>query len=152
MLAAQPGLYSNGMQLDLKAPTSPVNGGLSLIQCLSRKLQYLTVAALAAVATFSACDKAHLTGSLTVRYLDQGTFEIYKIASEQPLQFVSETSSKFNERISLTPGSYMVLADCSSEVVNIYPGSDVTLVAHRVNFLPLQPPSDQDKFSIQCVR
>ncbi len=107
---------------------------------------------LAAWAALSACDRARLTGSLTVRYLDQGAFEIYKIASEQPLQFVSETSSKFNERITLTPGSYMVLADCSSEVVNIYPGSDITLVAHRVNFLPLQPPNEQDKFSIQCVR
>jgi hypothetical protein len=46
----------------------------------------------------------------------------------------------------------MVLADCSSEVVNSYPSSDVTLTAHAVNFVPLQPPTDQDKFSVQCTR
>ena len=110
-------------------------------------LSLLTLAVLA-----SGCDKEHLGGSVTVRHVADGYFEIYKLASEQPLQFVSETSSQFNEKIHLTPGSYMVLADCSSEVVNIYPGSDITLVAHRVNFVPLHPPSDQDKFSIQCMR
>lgn len=113
---------------------------------------YLIFYSIIAAAFFSGCDKEHLGGSLTVRHVSDGTFEIYKLASEQPLQFVSETSSHFNEKVSLAPGSYMVLADCSSEVVNIYPGSDVTLVAHRVNFLPLHPPAEQDKFSIQCLR
>jgi hypothetical protein len=100
----------------------------------------------------SGCSKEHLGGSLTVQFAGSGTYEIYKLANEQPLQFVSESSSHFNERIPLSPGSYMVLADCSSEIVNIYPGSDVTLVAHQVNFIPLQPPSERDKFSIQCQR
>ena len=68
----------------------------------------------------SSCDKEHLGGTLTVRHVAGGSYEIYKIASEQPLQFVSETSSQFNEQVSLAPGSYMVLADCSSEIVNIY--------------------------------
>jgi hypothetical protein len=103
-------------------------------------------------ALWSGCDKEHLAGSLTVRHVAEGSYEIYKLASEQPLQFVSETSSQFNDKVMLTPGSYMVLADCSSEIVNIYPGSDITLVAHRVHFVPLQPPGDQDKFSIQCLR
>lgn len=50
------------------------------------------------------------------------------------------------------PGSYLVLADCSSELVNIYPKSDVNLVAHQVNFVPLQPTQGDDKFAIQCIR
>ncbi len=103
-------------------------------------------------ATLMSCDKEHMGGSLTVKFIGEGSFEIYKLANEQPLQFVSESSSKYNEKIALSPGSYMVLADCSSEIVNIYPGSDITLVAHRVNFVPLHPPSDRDKFSIQCQR
>ena len=105
---------------------------------------------LASVAT--GCSRETLGGSLTVRYASEGTYEIYKIASETPLQFVSETRSKFNERVLLMPGSYMVLADCSSELVNIYPGSDVNLVAHQINFVPLQPTETNDKFSIQCIR
>jgi hypothetical protein len=113
---------------------------------------YLIVGVLAVVALATGCDKRHLSGSLTVRHIADGTYEIYKLASEQPLQFVSETSSHFNETINLTPGSYMVLADCSSEIVNIYPGSAVTLVAHQINFVPLHPPGDQDKFAIQCQR
>lgn len=98
------------------------------------------------------CDRESLGGSLTVRYMSDGTYEIYKIANESPLQFVSETRSKFNERVSLMPGSYLVLSDCSSELVNIYPKSDITLVAHQVNFVPLQPTNESDKFSIQCIR
>ncbi len=98
------------------------------------------------------CTRGLQTGTLTVRYVTNGVYEIYKMAGEHPLQFVSETSSQFNDRITLLPGSYMILADCSSEIVNIYPGSDVVLVAHQVNFVPLQPPSEKDKFSIQCIR
>lgn len=101
---------------------------------------------------FSACDRGQSRGSLTVEFVDQGSYEIYKMASEHPLQFVSETRSDFNQKVSLSPGSYMVLADCSSEIVNIYPGSDIKLVAHKVNFVPLHPPGDQDKFTVQCSR
>lgn len=101
---------------------------------------------------FSSCTTGRENGSLTVRYVSNGSYEIYKMAGEHPLQFVSETTSKFNDRITLLPGSYMILADCSSEIVNVYPGSDIVLVAHQVNFLPLHPPTEKDKFSIQCVR
>jgi len=104
------------------------------------------------ILSLQGCSRDNLGGSLTVRYLEEGSYEIYKIAGETPLQFVSETRSKFNERVALLPGSYMVLADCSSEIVNIYPGSDINLMAHRVNFVPLQATSTDDKFSIQCVR
>jgi hypothetical protein len=102
--------------------------------------------------TTTSCNRENLGGSLTVRHLSEGSYEIYKIANESPLQFVSETRSKFNERVLLMPGSYLVLADCSSELVNIYPKSDINLVAHQVNFVPLQPTNPDDKFSIQCIR
>ncbi len=87
-----------------------------------------------------------------MNFIGRGSYEIYKIASEQPLQFVSETSTPFNDKVALSPGSYMILADCSSEIVNIYPGSEIVLTAHAVNFVPLQAPSEKDKFSIQCTR
>jgi hypothetical protein len=98
------------------------------------------------------CHLGNSKGTLTVSFVGNGNYEIYKIANEQPLQFVSETTTPFNEKVSLSPGSYMILADCSSEIVNIYPGSDVVLTAHAVNFIPLQPPGEKDKFSVQCTR
>jgi hypothetical protein len=99
-----------------------------------------------------ACQRGSVKGSLQVNAISSGSYEIYKIAKEEPIQFVSETRAPFNEAVQLSPGSYMVLADCSSEIVNIYPNSIVQLTTHSVNFVPLQPPSDHDKFSVQCNR
>lgn len=115
-------------------------------------LKTIRTLSLAVSTLLLSCTNGQVKGTLTVNYISDGSYEIYKIASEQPLQFVSETRSQFNERVSLAAGSYMILADCSSEIVNIYPGSDVSLTAHRVNFVPLQPPGEKDKFSIQCTR
>lgn len=98
------------------------------------------------------CNRVTLHGTLTVHHLDTGSFELYKIASESPLQFVSEQTGTFNEPVKLAPGSYLVLADCSSQIVNVYPGSSNQLTAHKINFVPMQPPTPQDKFSIQCLR
>lgn len=100
----------------------------------------------------SGCNKVNQNGQLLVNFIESGTYEIYKIASESPLQFVSEQAGQFNARVQLSPGSYLVLADCSSQVVNIYPNSVAELTAHKINFIPMQPPAVQDKFSVQCLR
>ncbi len=118
---------------------------------MNRDLLIPTFFSILIFAVFS-CDQTRIQGHLHVKYIDQGRYEIYKIASETPLQFVSEQSGQFNKSEALAPGSYLILADCSSKVVNIYPGSRVDLTAHKVNFIPLQPPNDSDKFSIQCQR
>lgn len=52
----------------------------------------------------------------------------------------------------LTPGSYLVLADCSFETVTIYPEKTKTLEVYEVNFPPPQAPQGGDIFSIQCSR
>lgn len=98
------------------------------------------------------CQRVTGSGTLRVNYLGQGQFEVYKIASESPLQFVSEESGLFNHDKELSPGSYLILADCSSQIVNVYPGSKVELTAHKINFVPMRPPLARDKFSIQCQR
>ena len=101
----------------------------------------------------SGCDRRPKVGYLNVRASSTGgTFEIYRIANESPLQFVSEEAGRFNEDVPLVPGSYLVLADCSSETLIIYPGQRASLVAHRVEFLPPHPPGVNDSFSIQCSR
>ena len=82
----------------------------------------------------------------------EGSFDIYRIANESPLQFVSEEAGHFNAEVPLAPGSYLVLADCSSETIIIYPDQHATLVAHRVEFVPPHKPDAKDGFSIQCSR
>lgn len=98
------------------------------------------------------CDKKPELGFLRVDAPAPGAFEIYRIANESPLQFVSEQAGNFSEELSLTPGSYLVLADCSSESVIIYPGKHETLAVHRIEFVPPHAPGPMDSFSIQCSR
>lgn len=106
----------------------------------------------AALMVLGACERSAPTGVLRVEAPGDGSFEVYRIANESPLQFVSEQTGRFNQDISLSPGSYLVLADCSSETVIVYPGRKVGLVAHRLKFVAPQTPSGQDSFSIQCSR
>lgn len=105
-----------------------------------------------ALGPLAACEKKSETGSLQVVAASDGSYEIYRIANESPLQFVSEQAGRFNRDTPLVPGSYLVLADCSSETVIIYPGRRETLVAHRLEFVPPHTPSRQDGFSVQCSR
>lgn len=91
-------------------------------------------------------------GYLRVVAPTEGTYEVYRIESEVPLQFVSEQMGKLNEDLPLTPGSYLILADCSSKTVIITPGKTETLISHEVSFVPPHPPKETDKFSIQCNR
>jgi len=101
----------------------------------------------------ASCERRPTVGHLkVVAPLAEGSFDVYRIASEAPLQLVSEEEGHFNEDIPLAPGSYLVLADCSSETIIIYPNQHAVLVAHRVAFAPPRKPDDKDSFSIQCSR
>jgi hypothetical protein len=91
-------------------------------------------------------------GYLEVVSPDEGNFEIYKIASEFPLQFFAEEIGSYNKKIPLSPGQYLILADCSSETIVIHPESTNRLVAHTVSFVAPIPPNEKDKFSIHCFR
>ncbi len=99
-----------------------------------------------------ACDRKPEQGYLRVDAPAAGSFEIYRIANETPLQFISEQAGSFGKELSLAPGSYLVLADCSSEQVIIYPGLHEQLAVHRIEFVPPHVPLALDSFSIQCSR
>lgn len=114
-----------------------------------RVIRFIIYVALVMV---GACEKAAPTGILRVEAPGDGGFEVYRIANESPLQFVSEQTGRFNQDIALSPGSYLVLADCSSETVIVYPGQKVSLIAHRLKFVAPGAASGQDSFSIQCSR
>ncbi len=98
------------------------------------------------------CHRHEAVGELTVRAPNPGNYEIYRIESEEPLQFVSEQVGSFNEPMKLTAGHYLILADCSFESVVMRPGETRTLIAHQVVFNTPVTPDPADNFSIQCNR
>jgi hypothetical protein len=99
-----------------------------------------------------ACTEKDETGQLFIESSVPGFYEIYKISGETPFQFTSEQTGEFNKDVALAPGSYLVLADCSSESVIIYPNQQHRLVSHRVEFIPPHVAEKRDGFSIQCNR
>ncbi len=100
----------------------------------------------------TACRPESPTGQLLVKAPNDGTYEIYRIAGEAPLQFVSEEIGHFNQLIELPVGNYLILADCSHEMIVLNPFEQEELISHKVEFIPPHEKSAGDKFSIQCNR
>ena len=100
----------------------------------------------------ASCKMKTATGYVEITAPQDGVYEIYKVASKEPLQFVAEQVGYFNKKVELATGNYLILADCSSLQVIVNPGSTKHLIAHRVEFIPPFQPALGDKFSIQCNR
>ncbi len=98
------------------------------------------------------CRFKEQTGTVLVRAPHDGVYELYRIASEEPLQFVSEQIGQFNKELRLPAGQYLVLADCSYETLVLRPAEKKTLIAHLVQFNPPVSTDAADSFSIQCNR
>ena len=98
------------------------------------------------------CSPLGPNGSLLVKSASEGQYEVYKVDSEFPFQFTSETIGTFNKELSLAAGQYLILADCSSKTLVIRPHKKQTLVTHNIHFEPPAKPGPNDKFSIQCDR
>jgi hypothetical protein len=99
-----------------------------------------------------ACQEKPPVGSLLVRASNAGSYEIYRIASSKPFQFVSEQIGFYNQPLKLPLGEYLILADCSHQRLHIQPNQQLELMAHLVEFTPPGEPNDRDSFSIQCDR
>lgn len=98
------------------------------------------------------CERSQEKGVLHISAPSEGTYELYSIAGDSSLQYVAEHMGFFNQDLSLSPGSYLVLADCSHKTVTILPGERFHAVAHKVEFIPPHEPEEGDLFSIQCSR
>lgn len=98
------------------------------------------------------CKRSQEKGVLHISAPSEGTYELYSIAGDSSLQYIAEHMGFFNQDLPLSPGSYLVLADCSHQTVTILPGERFHTVAHKVEFIPPHPPKEGDLFSIQCSR
>ena len=103
-------------------------------------------------AFISSCHDLSPTGTLLVKAPNKGNYEIYRVASESPLQLVAEEIGYFNETMNLPIGSYLILADCSHKMINIENNNIHELTAHSVKFHPPHQAQTGDKFSVQCDR
>lgn len=104
------------------------------------------------VTYMTGCQPKHPHGSLLIGAPSNGSYDIYRVASEQPFQFISEQVGYFNQTIRLPIGSYLILADCSYEKILIQPNQQVKLKAYALEFTPPVEPQKDDLFSIQCDR
>ena len=113
---------------------------------------YSVLVALCLLPPLLSCRTKADSGFIEISAPQDGVYEIYKVASREPLQFVAEQVGYFNKKVELAPGNYLILADCSSRTVIVNPGSTKKLTAHRIEFIPPFVPASGDKFSIQCNR
>lgn len=107
---------------------------------------------IALVLSILSCDNKLPKGSIKVLSKGLGTFEVYKVGKEEPFQLNSEFVGNFNEELKLSPGLYLILADCSSELVVVLPNTNKILTTHKVSFRTPTIPKSGDKFSILCSR
>ncbi len=91
-------------------------------------------------------------GKLKVLSLEEGNYDIYRFVKGDKVQLVADSSGYFNKSIELEPGSYRILADCSSEEISIEQDKETILKTHHLSFLPPLIPTENDQFSIQCSR
>ena len=111
-----------------------------------------TVCLTAILAYLASCQQKQPHGKLLIQAPSNGSYDIYRVASEQPFQFISEQIGYFNQSIRLPIGSYLVLADCSYEKILIQPNQIVTKNAYELEFIPPVEASKDDLFTIQCDR
>lgn len=100
----------------------------------------------------TSCQDDATSGILFISASRSGVFEVYRIVSEQPLQYESEIIGEYNEPLHLKPAQYLILSDCSSQNVTIRADKSLNLVAHTIVFTPPTEPNPDDIFSIQCER
>ena len=98
------------------------------------------------------CNRDPSQGILEVKAPGPGQFEIYKIVSSSPLEFISEKVGRFNKPMAMPPGNYLILADCSSKITTVKPSVRNTLIAHEIVFNTPEPAQKSDLFKIQCNR
>ena len=81
-----------------------------------------------------------------------GKYEIYRVFGKNTLTFISQQSGLYNKSVKLVTGSYLILSDCSANVVTVLPNKETSLIAHQINFLAPTKVNHSDVFNIQCLR
>ena len=100
----------------------------------------------------ASCSRKSNTGKLLINSPSEGSYELYKIASEEPLQLVSESRGQYNKVETLETGQYLIMADCSYQTIIINPNKQVTIVSHDIEFIKPDGVDNTSNLTIQCHR
>ncbi len=100
----------------------------------------------------ASCSSKTNSGKLLINSPSEGSYELYKIASEEPLQLVSESRGQYNKVETLEIGQYLIMADCSYQTVIVNPNKQVTIISHDIEFIKPDGIDDTGNLTIQCHR
>lgn len=102
----------------------------------------------------TSCTKKIQTGSLFINSKDPDVaLEIFKISDDdEAFSLTGEVIGKPNTNLELTIGTYLVMADCSHELIVIRPNEVVQLNIGKVQFKIPPIELSSSAFSVQCDR
>ncbi len=123
--------------------------------CYIRPMMKKIIKLLLLVATLfiqGACESEHELGQLVVNSLHEGSYEIFNLSTSTDQGISSQGVSHFNIGTKLAPGSYLLLGDCSHQLVKIYPNETTELSSHTVNFITAVEQEENHHFNIKCRR
>ena len=100
----------------------------------------------------NSCVSPSNSGNLLIQSPSEGTYELYRISSESPLQLISESRGSYNVRESLEVGQYLIMADCSYKTVIIKPNEEIKLISHDIEFIKPSDLGTTNNLTIQCHR
>ena len=115
----------------------------------------------ATVFILSSCAKKTSPGFLTIHSASAGEpsdtsenpVEIFRISgSDKEFALIGEIVGNVNEKVDLTPGTYLVMADCSHELIVVRPNEHIELNLAKVRFIPPPVKLKERAFSVQCDR
>lgn len=91
-------------------------------------------------------------GFLEVKSIYPGKYELYRIIQDSSVVLSSQKELNYNEKVKLKSGTYLILADCSSQTVIIYPHKNAILFVNTIRFNPPFNTTNSDLFMIHCSR
>jgi hypothetical protein len=121
----------------------------------SRFLNILrTTLVISALFCISSCDKQIIPGYLIINAQDDSApVEIFKIADDsEAFSLSGEVVGVPNVPLELKPGTYLVMADCSHELIVVRPNEQVELNITKLKFTVPNVEFDPNDFSVQCDR
>ena len=100
------------------------------------------------------CEKEDKPGFLTINAaFESQSVEIFKINdNDDTFSLTGEVVVAPNTKMELDPGTYLVMADCSHELIILRPYDHIKLNLTRLKLLPPEVNFDPSDFSIQCDR
>ena len=98
------------------------------------------------------CSPVQKKGYLLTLAPNEKEYEIYQIKDKNNFSLFADRKGKYNKKIPLEPGYYLIIADCSSKQVSISANQTTSIKTVELEFKAPHPLRNDDIFSIRCTR